>query len=1072
MATNVPPRIGKYDIVELIGRGGMGIVYKGNDTRIGRLVAIKVMTGGIGDDPELRQRFYHEAQSAGKLQHPNIVTVYELGELDATPYLVMEFIEGEALDHIIHAHRDLPLEEKLDLVVQICNGLHYAHKQSIVHRDIKPGNIMVTTNGTVKIVDFGLAHIGADHMTRPGQVMGSINYMSPEQINGQPVDFRTDVFATGVVLYQLLTYALPFQGADTGSTLLKIIHEPPLPLQTFLKEYPPELENVIQRALAKDREARFASAEDFAVDLGQILDELKRKKIEQRLQTVQELMARSELDEAQEQLNQVLKLDRQHRRGNELMREVRRRIQKRVAQQQAQELRRKAEEAVGRQNFDEALLNLKEAVKLDDSNPELIQLRDSVQETKARGERIRQALQRAESAQASGELQESLKAIEEVLALDSTHAEARAMHAAVSDAIRVRERRKQFQELSERARKQIAAREFQQALDTLKKAEQIDAAAAVLKELTRAAATGLEQERCRREIERLAAEIEDALNHDDYRAALAKAEEGLRQFAEDRRLQQLKTMAVKQRQAGERRAYIAEQIATARRLLESGKTAEALAIVEAASGKYPAEAALLSMRAMVKETLAREELEREAAECTQKAKDLLRGRQYSEAIQLLESARDRLQTTDFDDLIQFARDEAAMYARRQKLAAITEQANGLISAEEYERAIELLQTALAESPGEELQGLLADAQRRLAEFTRSVAEAVAAAQRLISRKRVHEAVRLLESQPRSFIKSADFTTTLDKAREEVKRIQAVSVAREQAREALANEDLEKAAAIAQACRNEVGDMIDLALLDNEIKVRRTEVFTRRVESAVTDARTLLIGRSYRSALDILDTVSEYVEEVSAELRAQYNLLRSQASRGTGRRQSEAELRQPAVPPGKDHGPGSGVTMPQTHWTLAGAATPAMPPEVAPPPPGVVDTREVNIIGQGDSSSVHDRGLEELIPLGPPEVTEATLPPPQPAQSPTVEVPETICVQETQIGELDPTLVEAQKLPPTQLVSALHPAPDVAEGSPADEKQLFDSAVSEFLEARRVEGFSAPRGVISPRIITVFQEVKP
>ena len=941
MVAKHPDKIGKYDIVDLIGRGGMGIVCKALDPAIGRLVAIKVMTVGFAADPVLLKRFYREAQSTGKLQHPNIVTVYELGDLDGTPYLVMEFIEGESLDRIIQARRELPLEEKLGFVVQICNGLQYAHERNVVHRDIKPGNIMITTDGTVKIVDFGLAHVGADGITRPGQVMGTINYMSPEQINGQPVDLRTDIFATGVVLYQLLANALPFQGVDTGSTLLKIIHEPPPPLHTFIKEYPQELEqeleNVIQRALAKDREARFATADDFAIDLAQILEHLKQEKIECCLQKVQELMASSNLETAQEQLRQVLKLDRQHRRGNELMREVRQRIQKRLAQQQAEELRSKAEAAFERQDLDDALVSLQAAVKLDDSNPELIRFRDSVQEAKTRRERVSQALQRAESAQASGELEHSLKALEEVLSLDPDHTHAIAMQAAVINAIRARERRKQFQELTDQARKQIAAREFQAALEALKKAEEIDAAASLVKELTRAAATGLEQERTQREIERLVSEVEDALNRDDYRSALAKTDEGLRQFGGDRRLRQLKKLAEKQREAGERRAYIAEQIAAARKLLDSGKTADALVAVEAASREYPTEPALQSMLAMVKETLAREEREREQTECTQKAKELLRRKQYGEAIQLLESARERLKTTELDDLIQFARDDAAIYARRQKLAVITEQANKLISAEEYERAIEFLQMALVESP-EELQTILADVTHRLAEFRRGVAEVVAAAQRLIAQERVHEALRLLESQPSSYAKSPDFSTTLDRAREEVKRIQTVSVTKEQAREAMLQEDFEKAAVIAQACRDEVGEVPDLVLLDKEIQLRRAEVFARRVESAAADARTLLIGRSYRSALEILDNVSQYLQAVPAELQAKYDSLRNQALAGKARQESKAKVSQPMVQPEQGYGPASGVTKPQTHWTMSGAAVadattvPEMQlPETALPP---------------------------------------------------------------------------------------------------------------------------------------------
>src|SRR5215471_6454111 len=170
-------KVGKYDVLDVIGRGGMGVIYKGVDPGIGRIVAIKMMTGAFADDPELLQRFYREAQSAGKLQHPNIVTIYDLGVEDGSPYLVMEFLEGESLDALIRSRRAISLEEKLDIVVQVCEGVGYAHKRHIVHRDIKPANVMLLKDGRVKIFDFGIARIGEYRMTRPGQIMGSVQYM-------------------------------------------------------------------------------------------------------------------------------------------------------------------------------------------------------------------------------------------------------------------------------------------------------------------------------------------------------------------------------------------------------------------------------------------------------------------------------------------------------------------------------------------------------------------------------------------------------------------------------------------------------------------------------------------------------------------------------------------------------------------------------------------------------------------------------------------------------------------------------------------------------------------------------
>jgi len=276
MGQNTLTKIGKYEVIEIIGKGGMGVVYKAMDNLIERLVAIKMMTGGFAENPDLLKRFYREAKSTGMLQHPNIVIVYELGDHEGSPYLVMEYLEGEPLDKIITTRRDVSMVEKLGYMIQCCSGLGYAHQRGIVHRDIKPANLMVLKDGNCKLVDFGIARIADNSMTRTGQVVGTISYMSPEQINAQVVDGRTDIFSAGVMLYELLTGALPFDSKDTASTLLKIIHEDPPPLKNYIQNYPPDLDEVMKKALAKDREDRYATADDFAFDLSRVQEQLKR----------------------------------------------------------------------------------------------------------------------------------------------------------------------------------------------------------------------------------------------------------------------------------------------------------------------------------------------------------------------------------------------------------------------------------------------------------------------------------------------------------------------------------------------------------------------------------------------------------------------------------------------------------------------------------------------------------------------------------------------------------------------------------------------------------------------------
>src|SRR5260370_32333791 len=300
----------------------MGVVYRAKDQQLGRLVAIKMMTASIGEDPELVQRFFREARSTASLQHPNIVQGYELGDYTGNPCLAMEYLEGASRDEILTARKPLNLVEKLAILVEVCQGLGYAHQRQVIHRDIKPGNIMVLPTGAVKLVDFGIAHIIGRKVTLPGQVIGSFNYMSPEQINSKPLDARTDIFSAGIVLYQLLSNSLPFEAPNTAATLFKIVHEPPPPLSKFLAVYPAELESCLLRALAKERDERYSDVEELAADLRRIRDHVRQGMIGQHLHAASSLLERTELSKAKEEVLQILKLDRHHVRGSLLLREI------------------------------------------------------------------------------------------------------------------------------------------------------------------------------------------------------------------------------------------------------------------------------------------------------------------------------------------------------------------------------------------------------------------------------------------------------------------------------------------------------------------------------------------------------------------------------------------------------------------------------------------------------------------------------------------------------------------------------------------------------------------------------
>ncbi|MDR3676051.1 MAG: TonB family protein [Acidobacteriota bacterium] len=424
MGQNVVQKIGKYEIISELGQGGMGTVYKARDPLISRLVALKTVNPELVSNPEILQRFYREAQSIGALQHPNIVTVFDLGEFEGHPYIAMEFVEGESLQSLIARQAPLPLAAKLKLAEQICLGLDHAHKNGIVHRDIKPGNILVKNDGTPKIVDFGIVHLETTTLTKTGMFMGTIQYASPEQLNEGRVDQRSDLWSVVCVIYELIAYRKPFEGSNFGAILGKILTAEPEPLSRLCPGVPVELDAIITKGLKKNLAERYQSLDELMVDLVPLSQTLQRSLVGDLLVEARHLKEQGDLVNAQGKLRAILILDKTQGEAKHLNAEIAAELDRLSSSPKVREMFSAGEEAFKRGEFAEAIRALSEILKLNPNDTQARNLKEQAAREQDRQRQVREALTAGQQALKQGDLTGAEQELKKVLALDQNNSQA------------------------------------------------------------------------------------------------------------------------------------------------------------------------------------------------------------------------------------------------------------------------------------------------------------------------------------------------------------------------------------------------------------------------------------------------------------------------------------------------------------------------------------------------------------------------------------------------------------------------------------------------------------------------
>ena len=418
-------KVGKYELREELGRGGMGIVYRAYDTVLDREVALKLILDSAMNVPEIRERFYREARTAGKLTHDNITIIHDVGEDQGRLYIVMEYLPGYDLRTILDRKAPLPLYQKLDLAVQIARGLAYSHSRNIIHRDIKPANIRVVDDRKVKIMDFGIAKLEASATTSAGTVVGTPFYMSPEQIQGKHVDKRSDIFAFGVLLYELLTYHKPFTGSDPTSVMYTIVHGDPEHHELLERTAPVALTRTVNRILQKNPDHRFQSFTDIVNALEEVMNDLRhaaqvtpedRRKAFQFLAKARDLFAHQNFSGAKKSAEEAAAFDPGNSQVLLLLDEIHQAQQIETTRVALEQHVATARRLFNARRFAEAMQAASEVLSLDPQNPEGLRLLASARERHAA-----HLFREAQNQQRRGESGAAQRAARKALDLSPSH---------------------------------------------------------------------------------------------------------------------------------------------------------------------------------------------------------------------------------------------------------------------------------------------------------------------------------------------------------------------------------------------------------------------------------------------------------------------------------------------------------------------------------------------------------------------------------------------------------------------------------------------------------------------------
>jgi Flp pilus assembly protein TadD len=634
------------------------------------------------------------------------------------------------------------------------------------------------------------------------------------------------------------------------------MNEPPEPITKYILQCPPQVEQIVQRALAKDREQRYQSAEDVAFDLQRIADSLKRDTVDVYLQQGQRSFQQGDFTIAKDSLQKVLEIDSSHQLAKSLLAQVRDSIQARQRAQKIEQNLSQAKEAIQAEQYEDAISLLDDALRLEPTHDEVQKCKRIAVEHRDRAAKIRRHMERAEKLAAEADFQSAKAELEGVLAIDRGNLAAKTMMEWVTKELTERDRLRQVRQYLEGARTWLAEKNFVKAFEVLEKALELDPINIEAEALMRMARSSREKEERRKLLVKRVAEIEDNLSKSKLDLALACAEQALREFPDDTQVLRLHEQVLRRTEVDKKRRYVEEQLQAARDFVQKNQYSSALAVLERAMQAYPDDPRLVPFLKSVQEAQEQSTLEAARQDAVRQANEQIRAQNFSGAIQTLEKCLARAgQSPELIEILQFARERYAEQQQREHARQVLARAQAHLREEQHEEAIQLLQRAQTELKSDEIDRMLAIARQQQRAFEERRDEIIATAQKLLKSGEAARAVALFEAAPKVYFTREEFQRVYSRCRQNLDRANFVHNAMEQAERSLAQEDVDAARRVLEEALKIYPDDAALHSLDKRVQEEQSRLLRDKLLKLLEEAQVALGRMEYSRAAKLLASVS-------------------------------------------------------------------------------------------------------------------------------------------------------------------------------------------------------------------------